>query len=150
LVLSQKLEKLDDANARRREIAHTYTKRLSHLPCIKTPQETSGYHVYHQYSILIEDTNNLITRDTLKQHLENNGIGSNIYYPKALYNIPYLKPHNVLKTECPMTDKAVANILSLPIWPELTDEEVNTVCSCIEECLGAVATPSQSQPQAGV
>jgi len=147
LVLTQKLGLLDKANTRRREIASMYNKRLANMPFIKTPQETTGYHVYHQYAILIEDANKVITRDTLKQHLETNGIGTNIYYPKALYNIPYLKPHEVLKTDCPNTDHAIQNILALPIWPELTNEEVNTICSCIEELSNKVtSSPTQSHP----
>lgn len=130
LVATEKLKLLDSWNKRRREIAHTYTKQLSKLDFIKTPEEHLGYHVYHQYCIEIQDER--ITRDSLQAYLKENNIGTNIYYPKALYEIDFLVPRKDLLTDCPRTKAATKNILALPIWPELTDEEVGWVIKQIE------------------
>ncbi|MCK4517826.1 DegT/DnrJ/EryC1/StrS family aminotransferase [Candidatus Babeliales bacterium] len=126
LVATEKLEILDQLNNQRREIAQKYTERLKKLDSIKTPDETIGHHVYHQYCIQTEN------RDALKKHLTDQNIGTNIFYPKSLDKIPYLTPLKELQTECPVAHKATQTILALPVWPELTDQEIDCVCGCIE------------------
>jgi len=127
LIATEKLAFIDSWNTRRREIAHTYTKRLSNLPFIKTPPEICGYHVYHQYSIQVA------AREMLQEHLSKKNIGTNIFYPKTLDQIPFLKPPKELETKCPVAHQITKNILSIPIWPELTNHEVDYVCSCLEK-----------------
>jgi UDP-2-acetamido-2-deoxy-ribo-hexuluronate aminotransferase len=128
VVLSEKLKFLDDLIKRRREIAKIYNEQLSELSFVKCPPEKTGYHVYHQYCIIIE--NNL--RDNLREHLTQNNIGTNIFYPKCLHQIPFLQTNPQLKTECPIAEKTTTNILALPVWPELTDEEILHICLCIK------------------
>jgi dTDP-4-amino-4,6-dideoxygalactose transaminase len=127
MIATEKLHSLDVWNTRRREIAHIYTNRLKNIPTIKTPVEKTGYHVYHQYCIEVAN------RDQLKKHLEEKNIGTNIFYPKSLNQIPYLNQAEEYKTHCPIAEQLPKTILALPIWPELTDEEVNYICDCIEE-----------------
>jgi dTDP-4-amino-4,6-dideoxygalactose transaminase len=130
LIATEKLKLLDNANNRRRAIAHIYSKRLKKLPFIKVPAESIGHHVYHQYCIQITD--NLIDRNFLCEHLKSCGIGTNIFYPKALNDIQFLQPPSEFSTKTPVTKKLTKNILALPIWPELTNEEVSYICDCIE------------------
>ncbi|MBU1008020.1 DegT/DnrJ/EryC1/StrS family aminotransferase [Candidatus Dependentiae bacterium] len=126
LIATEKLKYLDDYNDRRREIAQYYTKRLSKIPFIKTPRETVGHHVYHQYSIQVTN------RKTIQEQLLEKKIETNIFYPKTLDQIPFLTPPKELATDCPIAHNTTQNILALPIWPELTDNEIKYVCSCLE------------------
>lgn len=127
MIATEKLLSLDTWNTRRREIAHMYTNRLKHIPTIKTPIEKTGYHVYHQYCIEIEN------RDQVRKYLEERNIGTNIFYPKSLNQIPYLNEAEEYRTHCPIAEHLPKTILALPIWPELTNEEVEYICNCIEE-----------------
>jgi dTDP-4-amino-4,6-dideoxygalactose transaminase len=120
-VLSEKLRYLDGWNNRRREIAARYTKELSHLPFIKTPIDKTGSHVYHQYSVVVEN------RDAVQQHVESLGVQTRVFYPQSLPEIPFLQTNEELTTHCPVSQKLVQSILALPIWPELEDDEVTHV-----------------------
>jgi dTDP-4-amino-4,6-dideoxygalactose transaminase len=133
LIATEKLKILDSLNDRRREIANKYTKRLSKLPFIKVPKEKIGHHIYHQYSIQV------CNRDFLQKFLEGKGVGTNIFYPKALNEISYLVPKPELDYETPVAKSLTKNILALPIWPELTNDEVDYICECVEEAQGHVA-----------
>ncbi len=126
-VLSEKLNSLDELNASRREIAKTYKEKLSNLDFLKLPQEVNGKHVYHQYCMQVTG----ILRDQFSKYLNDAGIATNIYYPKSLDQMEFLNKDARLKNECPVSKKLTANILALPIWPELTKEEINYVCEVI-------------------
>ena len=140
IVATNKLLFIDEWNKKRREIAHTYTKRLKHISSIKTPQENVGYHVYHQYCIELTDGK----RDELKKYLERKNIGTNIFYPKALNRIPFLTPPPRLQTICDRTEELTKNILALPVWPELTKDEVNYICESIEQFNSKTIIPKNS------
>ena len=73
------------------------------------------------------------TNTSLKSYLEKNNIGTNIFYPKCLHEIPYLQTDGQLKTDCPIAEKTTTIVLALPIWPELTNEEVEHICSVIKQ-----------------
>lgn len=133
VITTKKLSFLDQWNNRRREIAQIYTKRLSKIAGISTPCEKIGHHVYHQYCICVTDAAGNSQRDALQKYLTDNGIGTNIFYPKALQEVPFLTPPADLTTNCVNTVKTVQSILALPIWPELTNEEVNHICTIIEQ-----------------
>jgi dTDP-4-amino-4,6-dideoxygalactose transaminase len=133
LIAAEKLQLLDKSIDRRRAIAHTYSKRFLQLPHIKVPTENVGHHVYNQYCV--EVTGDIVNRDFLRKHLEEHGVGTNIFYPKALNEIPFLQPPSELATKTPVAKKLTNTILALPIWPELTDKEVIYICDCVEEGL---------------
>lgn len=141
LIATEKLHVIDSLNQRRRNIAHRYTKCLSSLPFIKTPQEKIGTHVYHQYCIQVVGCE----REILQKHLEGFGIGTNIFYPKTLFDIAFLQPPKNLQTSCPIADVIAQTILALPIWPELTDEEVEYICSSLEHASVIVSTHEEKQ-----
>ena len=109
------LSKLDGFNTRRREIANRYNEAL--VEHVQIPEDRRG-HVFHQYTIRCEQ------RDQLQTHLRKNGVGTGIYYPSLLY---HYSPMSDLKIPCPNAERLVSEVLSLPVHPGLTDEDVSVV-----------------------
>lgn len=130
-VLDEKLKLIDSFNNKRRENAAIYNKELANINVIQLPKEVNGKHVYHQYCINLININ----REILMTELNNNGVGTNIYYPKGLNQIDFLNKDSRLKTNCPISDNLTQTILALPIWPELTKEEILYVCETLKELL---------------
>lgn len=122
-VLDLKLKELDKITKRRRGIAKVYNKYIQNKN-IKTSKITLNSHVYHQYCIQVIDSNGKVWRDEMKQYLEDNNIGTNIFYPMTLSEIPYLNTETLLKNDCPIAEELTKTILALPIWPELNEEEI--------------------------
>ncbi|MEM3567479.1 MAG: DegT/DnrJ/EryC1/StrS family aminotransferase [Thermoplasmata archaeon] len=120
------LKKLPEFNMRRKEIAKIYGEALADV--VKTPVCPEGYeHVYHQYTILAE------RREELREHLTSAEIGTGIYYPKLLYEYPHLKR---FRRKCQNAEKVKNACLSLPIFPMLSDAEVETVALTIRRFYG--------------
>ncbi|MCK4650859.1 DegT/DnrJ/EryC1/StrS family aminotransferase [Candidatus Babeliales bacterium] len=130
-VLNEKLNFIDDWNDKRRSIAKIYNEKLSNIDFIQIPESNNGKHVFHQYCINIKS--NCLQRDEFIYQLNKMGIGTNIYYPKALTQIEFLNKDKRLKNNCPIAQNLTQTILALPIWPELKNEEVEYVCSCIKK-----------------
>jgi dTDP-4-amino-4,6-dideoxygalactose transaminase len=121
-----KLDYLDAWNQKRIEKAYFYTQALESQAII-TPKEGNGNrHVYHLYVVQTE------RRDQLRQHLNERGIGTGIHYPipvhlqKPCLNLGYGAG------SLPVTEKTVGQILSLPIYPELTQEQAQRVITEIQ------------------
>jgi len=66
-------------------------------------------------------------------HLKKHNVGFNFYYPKMLNAIEFLVTDAALVNSCPVSSRLEKTILSLPIWPELTDEEVAYVCEVVQK-----------------
>lgn len=132
VVLGLRLQELDSLNERRRAIAKIYHRELAGIPSVQLPIECIGTHVYHQFTVIVRDANGNSMRSELEKHLANLGIQTRIFYPQSLQTIPFLRTHPALVTNCPMTDMVVASCLSLPMWPELTNEEIISVCDGIK------------------
>jgi dTDP-4-amino-4,6-dideoxygalactose transaminase len=129
-VLNVKLRWLDQWNARRRAIAAYYTRRLAGSD-IKPPVELPGsFHVYHQYVVRAP------RRDALRDHLQKNGIGCNIYYPKSLHMQACFADLGYKKGAFPYTEKACDEVLALPIFPELSDAQIERVADTLLAFLG--------------
>jgi dTDP-4-amino-4,6-dideoxygalactose transaminase len=126
-VLRVKLKRVDDWSGRRREIAKLYDQGLADAP-LTLPFTPSGYeHVYHLYVIDSDE------RDALQTYLQSKGIIALTHYPIAIHQqegFPWGHPARV--GSLPVTEKSAASVLSLPMYPELTDQEVERV---IEEVL---------------
>lgn len=117
------LKKLPGFIQKRRENAFYYDE---HLDQVKTPVVMdNAKHVYHQYTIQYDD------RETLLKELKKRDIGFGIYYPKPLHLYPHLQQfaHNDLKISEYLSDVS----LSLPVHPALTNEDVETVVSTVNE-----------------
>jgi len=120
------LTRLETWTKRRRELASIYAERLD--PGLGIPVEREGaYHVYHQYTLTPPD------RQVVVAALEREGIGYGIYYPSGTHDqLPYRGPDYDL----PITEELSRKVLSIPIRPDLTDEEVEVIIATLN---GAVA-----------
>jgi len=143
VVLQEKLTHLPRFIDRRKKIAALYTQEFSSLVGIQVPV-VHDYHTYHQYSIQI-CSHKLQNRTTFIDHLNKSGIGSCIYYPEPLNTIPYLKKDERLVTACPRAENVCKTIVSLPIWPELTDEHVLTIIKTVKSFITHPVTPRSTQ-----
>ena len=125
-VLNVKLPHLRDWTERRRTIANRYFEGLSDIEQIQLPiVHEESYHVFHLFVISASD------RDRLKINLAAKGVGTAIHYPKAL---PFLKCYEHLKLQpkdFPVAYERSQRILSLPMFPELTDNEQDYVIEMI-------------------
>ena len=125
-VLAIKLKHLDTWIQERRKKAAYYTKHLKGI--VKTPEDTEG-HAYHIYCIETEQ------RDTLQQYLEEQGIQIRIHYPTP---IPYQPAYAYLHTKkgtYPITEVKSGNIMGIPLFPEITQEEQDYIIMHIKKFL---------------
>lgn len=124
-VLRVKLKYLDKDNAKRITLAKTYNQALKDLPVILPKERANTTHVYHLY--VLRSAN----RDGLLAHLRDRGIGAAIHYPAPVHMQPaYSTSHSVNLYE---TEKAVKEIISLPMYPELTKADLDTTTEAIRE-----------------
>ena len=123
------LRNVDALNDRRREVAARYNERLEGV--VQTPPERPwAKHVYHMYVI------RTLQRDALAEFLKNKGIGTGIHYPIANHQQPaMIKMYSDLP-RLPQTEEAVTQILSLPIYGDLSLEDVDIVCDATLEFFG--------------
>lgn len=127
VILRVKLKYLDTWIERRREIAKIYSENLKELD-IKVPEEKPYLkHVFHQYTIRVRK------RDELQKYLYSKGIGTAIYYPLPLHLQKCYEDLGYKKGDFPEAEKASEEVLSLPMWPEMTDDEVYYVIDTIKE-----------------
>ena len=128
-LLRIKLRHIDDYNEARRNAARSYGERLRHLDVV-TPRETPTYHhVYHQYTIRTE------RRDVVMRCLAEADIASMIYYPKPLYRQGF--SHEDRTPPLPHVERMTAECLSLPIYPELREEQIEQIARAVEAGCGS-------------
>lgn len=126
-VLRVKLRYIDGWNARRRWVAKTYSDLLADTEGLVLPEISAG-HVFHQYTVRILGGH----RDRIKQALADQGIGAMIYYPIPQDRLPiYLGQYaaNVV------SDQLGQEVLSLPMWPELTHDDLEKVAGVLKSQL---------------
>ncbi|HXQ22812.1 MAG TPA: DegT/DnrJ/EryC1/StrS family aminotransferase [Candidatus Acidoferrales bacterium] len=124
-VLRVKLRHLEARNRRRREIAAYYASRFANLD-VRVPREHPGeVHVYHQYVIRTAQ------RDRLRAHLERAGVESGIHYPVPLHRQPAWLRRYGESPRLPRAERLAEEILSLPVFPDLTDAEVARVADAV-------------------
>jgi dTDP-4-amino-4,6-dideoxygalactose transaminase len=123
--LRAKLPHLDEWNRRRREIANRYRGSNSHSKIKHPIEKKDAKHVFHLY--VIQTTK----RDDLQQYLNNHGIGTIIHYPVPIYRQPAYSYLDVSHLLCPVAEEAVKRVLSIPIYPELTDEQLQYIIDCM-------------------
>jgi dTDP-4-amino-4,6-dideoxygalactose transaminase len=122
-ILLVKLKYLDKWNERRRQIAELYISQFTGPKAnIELPFEAEyAKHVYHLFVIRTQK------RDTLKKYLEERGMQTAIHYPIPIHLVPSMKFLGYKRGDFPRAEKASHDVLSLPIYPELTDGEVKRV-----------------------
>lgn len=129
-VLNVKFPHLDTWSELRRERANNYTQLLNESlkDVVVTPfVEEHNDHVFHQYTIRVP------RRDELQEYLKENGVSTMIYYPKPLHLQPVFADLGWKEGDLPETEKACAEALSLPMFPELKLEQQEYVVSKIVE-----------------
>ncbi len=126
-VLSTKLKRLDEYNRKRYEAAKKYNEALSGINDLVLPEiPKAGSHVFHLYVVRTE------RRDELVDFLNKNGVGSVIHYPTPIHLHGAYSELGHKKGDFPVAEKMSAQILSLPMFPELTDQQIETVAKQIK------------------
>ncbi len=126
-ILIKKLPKLDNWNTRRSEIAKKYRLALKSCPIILPAERSDTVHVYHLFVIRTEK------RNALKNFLLENGVMTGVHYPEpAHYHGGYSQLIRVGGLQLGLTEKIVDEILSLPMYPELSDENIHRVTTLIQ------------------
>jgi dTDP-4-amino-4,6-dideoxygalactose transaminase len=127
-ILNVKFPHLDEWSEKRRAIARRYTHLLNEKlgDKVVTPVEAEEcYHVFHQYTIRVEK------RDELQQFLKENGVATMIYYPLALHMQPVFADLGYKEGDFPNAEKAAKEAISLPMFPELKEEQQDYVAEMI-------------------
>jgi len=125
-VLRIKLRRLDDWNRRRRDHAMDYTAQLQQF--VTPPYERPcSEHVYYTYVIQTDE------RDALRAVLSAQDIQTGIHYPLPLHLQPACAAFSCPQGSLPVTERLANRILSLPMFPELMQDEIERVCACISE-----------------
>jgi len=125
-ILRVKLQRTREAIAARARHAAHYTERLSTLPEVRIPRVAEGNRgVYYVYNILVP------RRDELAAFLKEKGIGTSIYYPLPLHLQKCFSYLGYKEGDFPVAERVCKEILALPIYPELRDDEVEYVCDAI-------------------
>lgn len=141
-ILEIKLRHLETWNRQRQAIAERYNSLLQHLPEIATPRsQPEGRSAWNQYTIRLLDSTtdssetqpNL--RDRIRQQLQAHGVSSMVYYPIPLHRQPVYAHLSYSLGQLPNAEQAARQVLSLPMFPELSLEEQDQVVDSLKESL---------------
>jgi dTDP-4-amino-4,6-dideoxygalactose transaminase len=138
-VLLAKFKYIDEFNDRRRRIAEIYSRELSGvegliLPCTTQRSDGSTFHVpdghvFHQYTVRVPDGR----RDELQSYLKERGVSTMVYYPVPLQKMKVFDGRSEHSGELPGSEKAVNEVLSLPMEPLMSEEEVRTAAETLRK-----------------
>ncbi|MDH4164034.1 MAG: DegT/DnrJ/EryC1/StrS family aminotransferase [Nitrospirota bacterium] len=128
-ILNVKFKRIDSYNDGRRRAAAWYAKHLEGTGVQIPVERKDCKHVYHQYTIRVKN------RDAVKQRLDDAKMSSMIYYPVPLHLQAAYKDLGMKAGSLPATEAATKEVLSLPIFPELTEEQVKTVAEAVRKAL---------------
>ena len=131
VVLHRKLAHLDAWNEARRAKAARYVEALADVSGIGCPAtDEANEHIFHQFTLRAE------RRDELKEHLATRGVGSAVYYPRPLHLQPCFAHLGYREGAFPQAEQACQEVLSLPVYPELDDAQVDAVVEGVKEFYG--------------
>jgi dTDP-4-amino-4,6-dideoxygalactose transaminase len=127
-ILRVKLARLEAHNARRRAIAARYREGLAGLPLTLPAERDGALHVWHQYVIRLQD------RERVRAALAERGIGAAVHYPEPVHLQPAYRGRLPLgPSGLAATEALAGEILSLPMYPQLTDADVDRVIEGLRE-----------------
>jgi dTDP-4-amino-4,6-dideoxygalactose transaminase len=133
-ILSIKLRHLGEANLLRRKRALQYNQGFEGIEGVATPFEADyARHVYHVYAIRVQE------RDEVRRFLEEKGIGCGVHYPIPIHLQEACRNLGYTAGAFPVAEDLAEEFLSLPMFPELTEEQIEYVARCIRETVGAGA-----------
>jgi dTDP-4-amino-4,6-dideoxygalactose transaminase len=125
-ILRTRLPRLDAGNARRREIAAAFDAALAGGRDAPPARRAGAEHVFHQYVLRVPD------RDPVQARLKEAGVGTGIHYPVPVHlQAAYLDRVPLGPAGCKETERAAREVLSLPIYPELSAEQVERICAAL-------------------
>lgn len=140
LGLSQ-LRKVQSFIARRREIAYQYDEAFAKLPAIKPlGSKEHVFHSYHLYVIRLDTSKLKVSRSEVFAALQAEGIGVNVHYIPVHLHPFYRERFGTVHGMCPMAERAYEEIISLPIFPRMTDNDVWDVVKAVHKVIEAFAT----------
>ncbi|MEW5992578.1 MAG: DegT/DnrJ/EryC1/StrS family aminotransferase [Chloroflexota bacterium] len=127
------LDKLERNTARRQKVAAAYDEGFADLP-VGIPVVPDGRtHVYHQYTLAVGPG-----RDAILAAVKAAGVGADVYYPVPVHRQAYIQERG-LHADLPVTDRAAAETIALPMYPGMTDEDRATVIRVVREAVTAHA-----------
>ena len=130
-VLLAKLPHLESWSAARRRNAEYYNAAFADSSDVKTPIiDPANVSIYNQYTLRVA------RRDQLQEHLKKKGIGSSIYYPLPLHLQPCFAYLGYSEGAFPESERAAKEVISLPIYPELTTAQLDEVIGAVREYYG--------------
>src|SRR5256886_10004577 len=133
-VLSIKLRHLQGANLLRRERALEYNQAFEGIEGVATPFEADyARHVYHVYAIRVQE------RDEVRRHLAEKEIGCAVHYPIPIHLQEACRNLGYTAGAFPVAENLAEEFLSLPMFPELTEEQIEYVARCVSEVVGVEA-----------
>src|SRR6266513_433956 len=133
-VLSVKLRHLYEANSLRRKHAWGYNQAFAGIDEVLTPFEAKyARHVYHVYAVRVQE------RDAVLRHLQEKGVGCAVHYPVPVHLQEAGRNLGYTKGAFPIAEKLADEFLSLPMFPELTEEQIEYVGRCVSETVGVEA-----------
>lgn len=131
VVLAAKLPHLSHWSAGRRANAAYYSANLADVPEVVTPWvDPANESIFNQYTIRVP------RRDELQAYLKERGIGTSIYYPLPLHLQPCFAYLGYKEGQCPESERAAGEVLSLPIYPELTSAQLDEVVGTVRAFFG--------------
>ena len=129
-VLSVKLKHLDAANAKRRDHAHLYDELLGDIDEVIIPSlDHHNQHVYHIYAVRVND------RDQVLQAMVGKGISCAIHYPIPVHLQEAYSGLGYRKGSFPVAERCADSFLSLPMYPELSSEQIRAVATALKDCV---------------
>lgn len=129
-ILRIKLSHLEKFIASRRAVAAYYDSHLQDIPFLRIPvRSTNTTHVYHQYTLRVEEGK----RDACRSYLQDHGIPTMIYYPTPLHLQPAYRRTGLGEGAFPVTEKLSRTVLSLPIHTEMDEEQLSYICGTIAQ-----------------
>ena len=132
VILNAKLKHLDEYNAARNRAADYYDRVFSQIPQLRIPARApNSTHAFHQYTLQINTSDPVKTRDDLKAYLSEQGIPCMIYYPVPLYKQPAFAQY-WKGGELPVTEALCASVFSLPMHSEMTEEILKKITGAVK------------------
>ena len=136
-ILQAKLARLTEWNRQRRQIARQYAELLAEIDGLVVPFEPSwSWSIYHLYVVRVPD------RDEMQNSLKDVGIGTGIHYPIPLHLQRAYHDLGYRNGDLPVTERVSAEIVSLPMYPQLTETQQAKVVDAVKECLISVSRAS--------
>ncbi len=132
-ILLAQLKKIDIITKKRVQNAEYLSKGLRKITGVRVPIVKKGHkHVFHQYTIKIED-NFKLKRDDLIKYLNKKGIACSVYYPQPLHLCSHIKEFGYKKGDFLIAEKLSKQVISLPIHPNLTKQQLNYIINAFKE-----------------